>query len=157
MRHYGHGPGDVVLHFRSQAAVARVESSRSTAVKLHSVIHIRHRLRLFTWLALVAMLGLALAPSVSHALSAQQASNPWTEICSTSTSGEQPGNGGAAMHLEHCALCCVTASAMGMPPAPVAVLPAPEGANYVATLFLAAAHALFAWSPPQARAPPLFS
>lgn len=137
---------------------AEVESSRPTAVKLRPVIHhIRHRLRLFTWLALVAMLGLALAPSVSHALSAQQSSNPWTEICSSSNSGEQPGSGGAAMHLEHCALCCVAASAMGMPPAPIAVLPAPEGANYVATLFLAAAHSLFAWSPPQARAPPLFS
>jgi hypothetical protein len=114
---------------------------------------------MFTWLALVAMLGLALAPSVSHALSAQQSPHPWTEICSSSSSGsgKQPGSGGAAMHLEHCALCCVATSAMGMPPAPIAVLPAPAGANYVATLFLAAAHSLFAWSPPQARAPPLFS
>ena len=105
------------------------------------------------------MLGLAIAPSVSHALSAQHASNPWTEICSTSTSGsgEQRGTDSAATHLEHCALCGVAASAMGMPPAPIAVLPAPAGANYVATLFLAAAHSLFAWSPPQARAPPLFS
>ena len=160
MAHYGHGLGDVVLHLRPQAGRAGVESSGSTAVKLRPVIHhIRHRLRLFTWLALVAMLGLALAPSVSHALSAQQSPHPWTEICSSSSSGsgEQPGSGGAAMHLEHCALCGVATSAMGMPPAPIAVLPTPAGANYVATLFLAAAHSLFAWSPPQARAPPLFS
>ena len=101
------------------------------------------------------MLGLAIAPSVSHALSAQQGSNPWTQICSTSGSGEQPGKGSAAMQLEHCAMCCVAASAMGMPPAPVAVLPVPEGAAYVPALFLQAAHPLFASSPPQARAPPL--
>ena len=103
------------------------------------------------------MLGLALAPSVSHALNAQQQSNPWIEICSTSGSGEQPGQGTAAMQLEHCAMCCVAAHAMGMPPAPVAVLPAPEGAAHVPALFLEATHSLFAWSPPQARAPPLFS
>lgn len=103
------------------------------------------------------MLGLALAPSVSHALSAQQASNPWTEICSASTSGEQPGKGSAAMHLEHCALCCVAASAMGMPPSPLVALPSPAGAARVAALFLEATHPLFALSPPQARGPPLFS
>jgi hypothetical protein len=121
--------------------------------------HIRHRLRLFTWLALVAMLGLALAPSVSHALSAQHTSNPWTEICSSSSSnsGEPAGSGGAAMHLGHCALCSVAASAIGMPPAPI-VVPLPSaGGRHLPTLFLAAAHSLFAWSPPQARAPPLFS
>jgi Protein of unknown function (DUF2946) len=122
------------------------------------VTSLRRRLRSFTWLALFAMLGLALAPSISHALSAQQASNPWTEICSASASGEQPvGKGSAAMHLEHCALCCVAASAMGMPPAPPAVLPAPAGAARVVALFLDATHPLFALSAPQARAPPLFS
>ena len=122
---------------------------------LHSrpVSSIRHRLRLFACFALVAMLGLALAPSVSHALSAQQASNPWTQICSSSASGEQSG-GGAAMHLEHCALCCVAASAIGMPPALVALLPAPQAAARVAVPARAAAHARFAWRPPQARAPP---
>ena len=116
---------------------------------------IRQRLRLFTWIALFAMLGLAIAPSVSHALSAQQASNSWTEICSTPNSGEQPR--GAAMQLEHCAMCGVVAQAIGMPPAPVAVRPVPEGAAYVAVLFLEASHPLFAWRPPQARAPPSFS
>jgi hypothetical protein len=121
------------------------------------VLYLRHRLRLFTWLALVAMLGLALAPSVSHALSAQQQSNPWTEICTTSSTGGQPDQGTAAMRLEHCAMCAVAAHALGMPPAPVAVLPTPDGAAHVPALFLDASHSLFAWSPPQARAPPLFS
>ena len=103
------------------------------------------------------MLGLALAPSVSHALSAQQASNPFTAICSAPNTGGQPADGGAAMRLEHCAMCVVAASAIGMPPAPVAVLPVPEGAAYIPSLFLDASRPLFAWRPPQARAPPSFS
>jgi len=112
---------------------------------------------MFTWLALFAMLGLALAPSVSHALSAQQQSNPWTEICSASGSSGQPDRGTPTMQLEHCAMCVVAGHAMGMPPAPVAALPTPERAAHVPALFLDAAHSLFAWSPPQARAPPFFS
>jgi Protein of unknown function (DUF2946) len=126
-----------------------------TPLTLPLVTPIRQRLRLFTWVALFAMLGLAIAPSVSHALSAQQASNPWTEICSTSNPGEQPRS--AAMLLEHCAMCVVVAQAIGMPPAPVTALPAPEGAAYVAALFLEASRPLFAWRPPQARAPPSVS
>lgn len=101
------------------------------------------------------MFGLALAPSLSHALSAQRASNPWTEICSTTPAGERPAS--AAMLLEHCAMCAVAAAPLGMPPAPVAMLPAPEGAAYVAVLFLQATKPQFAWRPPQARAPPSFS
>ena len=126
-----------------------------TPLTLPPVTPIRQRLRLFAWIALFAMLGLAIAPSVSHALSAQQAADPWTEVCSTPNSGEQPRS--AAMLLEHCAMCGVVAQVIGMPPAPVTVLPAPEGAAYVAALFLEASHPLFAWRPPQARAPPSFS
>ena len=107
------------------------------------------------------MLALALAPTVSHALNAQKASNPWTEVCSASAPGAagtpaQPGSG-SAMHLEHCALCCLAVQPMGMPPAPAAVLPAPEGAAFVAARFLSASHTLFAWASAQARAPPRLS
>ena len=132
---------------------------RRAAVTLRPVLRFRRRLRLFTWLALFAMLGLAVAPSVSYALSAGNASNPFTEICSASPSGTAPsGNtGSAAMHLEHCALCCIAAQHMGMPPAPATPLPAPEGADYVAARFLDASRTLFAWTAAQARAPPRFS
>lgn len=107
------------------------------------------------------MLALALAPTVSHALSAQKASNPWTEVCSAAAPGaagtpSQPGPGGA-MHLEHCAMCCLAAQPMGMPPTPVAAVPVPEGAAFVAVRFLTAAHMLFAWASAQARAPPRLS
>ena len=105
------------------------------------------------------MLGLALAPSISHALSASQAANPFTEICSAAPGSDAPSRdgGSAAMHLEHCALCCIAAQPLGMPPAPVALPAVPEGADYVAARFLDASHTLYAWTAAQARAPPLVS
>ncbi len=107
------------------------------------------------------MLALALAPTVSHALNAQKASNPWTEVCSASAPGasaasSQPGSG-SALHLEHCALCCLAAQPMGMPPASVPAVPVPEGLAFVALRFLTAPHTLFAWASAQARAPPHLS
>ena len=98
------------------------------------------------------MLGFALAPTVLHALDAQKAFNPWSEVCSAADSGEQPRS--ATMLLEHCALCVVAANAVGMPPARVAALPVPDGVAWLAALFLDAPRPLFAWRPPQARAPP---
>lgn len=118
---------------------------------------LRHHLRRFTWLALVAMLGLALAPSVSQALGAPPGSGVATDICSVASQpGEAPGSGGAGFHVEHCALCCVAGHAIGLPPAPVAGLTIPDGADPVAALFVDAAHGSLAWRPPQARAPPQF-
>ena len=118
---------------------------------------LRRHLRRFTWLALVAMLGLALAPSVSQALGTPQAFGLATDICSVvSKAGEAPGSGGG-LHVEHCALCGVASHAIGLPPAPLAELPIPDGADHVAALFLDAAHGPFAWRPPQARAPPPYS
>jgi hypothetical protein len=123
------------------------------------VSSLRQRLRLFTWVALVAMFGLALAPSVSHALSARQASNAFTEICSSPRSGFGSGEpaGSAALHLEHCALCCVASAALGMPPAPVALVRVPECVARAIVPVREVAPARFAWLPPQARAPPLSS
>ena len=105
------------------------------------------------------MFALALAPTVSHALNADKASSPWSEVCSATPGADRLGDTGtgAARHLEHCALCCLSAAPMGMPPAPLAVLPAPEGAAFVAALFLEGSHTLFAWHAAQARAPPRFS
>ena len=115
---------------------------------LHSgpVTRLRHHLRLFSWLALVAMFGLALAPSVSHALGA---AGDIAEICSAPGNGEQPRK--AAIVLEHCAMCAVAASSVGMPPAPVVVAPVPEGADYVAALFLDASHPCLLYTSPSPR------
>lgn len=64
-------------------------------------------------LALVAISGLALAPTVSHALAAQVASaQPWSELCSVGGDGE-PG-----MRLAHCPLCAQPGHSPALPAAP---------------------------------------
>lgn len=61
---------------------------------------VRRLFRRAAALALIAMLGLALAPTVSHALAAKLASaQPWNELCSVD--GEQD----AGAQLAHCPLC----------------------------------------------------
>lgn len=84
--------------------------------------------RLACRLALVAMLALALLPTVSHALAASRAAGNWTEVCSpqglrlsaagdAGVAGERGDPGGAGAHLEHCPFCAPSASALGMPSA----------------------------------------
>ena len=115
------------------------------------------------------MLGLAVLPSISHALMARKssafASNPWAELCSTGSttaaSGERTDlsrqSRTAAKHLADCGECCLMAAAsVGMPPAPAAVAAVPERVAYVAPLFRHAPRPLFAWAAAQARAPPSF-
>ena len=115
------------------------------------------------------MIGLALLPSISHALMARQsaalASNPWAELCSTggatAASGERTDlsrqSRAAAKHLADCGACCLMAAApVGMPPAPAVAWAVPERVAYVAPLFKHAPRPLFAWAAAQARAPPTF-
>jgi Protein of unknown function (DUF2946) len=121
-------------------------------------LRFRHRLHRFACFALFTMLGLALAPSVSKVVSAQAAGNPFTQVCSAASGGAASDDegGSAAMHLEHCALCCVAAAPM-LPPAAPSGPAAPVGASYIAARFLDASHTLFAWTSAQARAPPRLS
>lgn len=64
-------------------------------------------------LALVAMLGLALAPTVSHALAAQLASaQPWSELCSVD------GDSDPGARLAHCPLCAQPGHSPALPAAP---------------------------------------
>jgi Protein of unknown function (DUF2946) len=81
----------------------------------------RHHLQRLTWIALVAIFGLALAPAVSHALHADDVSNPFAEICSTNGAQAAPGTSDDAApgmgHLQHCPLCGQASHALGMPPA----------------------------------------
>jgi hypothetical protein len=119
---------------------------------------LRRRLRAFTWIALFAMFGLALAPTVSHAVNASNGSNPWAEICSTAN-----GNGaglptlpGTLNHIDHCPLCGHGAGPLGLPPSAALVLPLPTRDVHVVPLADAAVAHLFTWAAAQPRAPPFF-
>jgi hypothetical protein len=132
-----------------------------------AVQKLRRRLRTFTWTALLAVFGLALVPTLSHALShAQGGTNALAEIC-TPQGMQVVGAAKAALdanaplietsHLEHCPYCAQGAGALGMPAAPLAALVAPMAGVERPALFLHAPRTLFAWAAAQARAPPRFS
>ena len=122
-----------------------------------SVQTIRRQLQRLTWLALVAMLGLALAPTVSNALSAANASAPWADICSTAEGGSSPAAPGDLGHLQHCPLCCQLAGVLGMPPADVVPLAAPGRQAQGPVPTTAVPRAPRAWAAAQPRGPPALS
>ncbi len=120
---------------------------------------LRRLFRQATWLALVAMLGLALAPTVSHALAASGPGNPWAEICSVAggkmvvadAAGVQAD---AGAHLGHCPLCGQIGNAPPLPVAESAGMLLVAGADFRPALFAQSPTPLFAWAAAQPRAPP---
>ncbi len=123
---------------------------------------IRRLFRRATWFAIFAMLGLALAPTVSHALAASGPGNPWAEICSVAggkvvmadAAGVAGSQAEAGTHLGHCPLCGQLGSAPALPVAESAGSFAVDGADFLPALFARSPSPLFAWAAAQPRAPP---
>lgn len=128
----------------------------------------RRRLCSFTWIALFAVIGLALAPTVSHALARGGAAggvNPWAELCSAATS--QPAAAAVAAHattevppqalatpFDHCPLCGHAGCAAVLPTAPPASFHAAGCARFVPASFSQSRRPQFAWAVAQPRGPP---
>ncbi len=108
------------------------------------------------------MLGLALAPTVSHALAASSPGNPWAEICSVAggkvvvadAAGATGSQAEAGTHLGHCPLCGQIGSAPALPVAESAASFAIAGADLLPALFAQSPSPLFAWAAARPRAPP---
>ena len=127
---------------------------------------LRAHLRSLSWLALAAMLALALLPSVSHALRfAQGDPLSLAEICTPqgvravlvdggAGDDSMPATAAASADCPYCSLCGHLAA---LPPAPVSVLPPMVAEAAVPPLFLHAPRTLFAWASAQPRAPPVLS
>jgi len=125
---------------------------------------LRHRLRRLTWIALTAMLALALLPTLSHALAFARGDGALAEICTpqgaklVAPGGETPAPDGTLLgHLDHCPLCSLHGAALGLPPVAVRHVEPSSLAHAVPPLFLAAPRRLFAWSAARPRGPPSFS
>jgi len=127
-------------------------------------MHVRSK-RLSTWVAILALLMMALAPLMSQAFGAGSASG-WAEICSVygskwvkidaGTTDPQPTP--ASGHpLDHCPYCSLHASALGMPPAPIAVQAMGSTYREVPPAFLTAPRTLHAWRTAQPRGPPILA
>lgn len=127
------------------------------------MIEMAKRQTLHIWIALLAVLFSALAPSISHALAAAGADT--VEVCTVSgykVVKLAPGDGGKAppsarRGMEHCAFCATHGGADAIPTAPAAALLAEAGRDIYPSLFYAAPLPLHAWSAAHARAPPLLA
>lgn len=122
---------------------------------------LRRRLQPLTWIALVAVLSLALLPTVSHALAFVQGYRaPWAEVCSAQRGPRvvAGSDGGAPLTahaaVEHCAWCGLTGADLVLPPdAPYAALTA-EAGELPAMASAMDAGSRRTWAPALPRAPP---
>lgn len=111
---------------------------------------------LHLWIAILALLFSAIAPSVSHAVTAAS-TIPGLEMCTVS--GQQPLKGkslsDAIVHaFEHCPYCAAHATPPSLPPPSAWHFPLPSGQAVFPALFYHAPQPLFAWSTANPRAPP---
>ena len=112
----------------------------------------RRQRRSIAMFALLAMLALALAPTVSRAASLLRGSPTFADLC-----GADSRAAGAVVQLDHCPLCVLAAHAAGLPPAVPALQPPVALEQSLPALFLQSPRPLFAWHAAQPRAPPLLA
>ncbi|MES2114633.1 MAG: DUF2946 family protein [Pseudomonadota bacterium] len=125
--------------------------------------------RFAAWIAILAILLAAFAPSISHARAAARGA-AWAEVCSTDGArmvlidagqdgGQPPGqaSGGAGIdtsHLDHCPFCATHGGAPLALPGAEMTLPAFSGQVARPFLFYHAPRPLPIWTAAQPRAPP---
>lgn len=124
--------------------------------------------RLTAWIACFAVLLATLAPSISHALSAAQASNAgWAEICTFTgikmVKVEHPEHHDSSaptemgLHFEHCPFCFTHGGSVGLLPTAGFLIPAASRDEALPPLYYHAPRPLFIWAAAQSRAPPSIS
>ncbi len=110
------------------------------------------------------MLALVLLPTLGKAMAFGAGSTAWAEVCTPqgvrvvaldAAGGEATEQAGApaSAHLEHCALCLLSAQPLMLPPAGAA-LPASEGVPTLPRLYLPAQGTPHAWRSAWPRGPP---
>ena len=112
---------------------------------------------------MLAVLFSALAPTISHALTAGSGSTVTLEICTVngykvvkvpdSNSSKAPAT--TKHGMEHCAFCASHGGSFALPGSHFYVLPIDTGRDIYPPLFYAAPQSLHAWSAANPRAPPV--
>lgn len=119
---------------------------------------------LLSWIALLAVLFSALAPSVSHALAASSPLDGLAEICTVNgvktvklslADGDQPAPKSLAHHFEHCPYCMSHGGAPALPPANAGTVAVLTGHDTYPPLFYHAPRSLYSWAAANPRAPPV--
>jgi hypothetical protein len=119
--------------------------------------------RFAAWFACFAILFSALAPSISHAVSASRGQS-WAEICGVGgtkfvkVSGDQDISADPvtkqSLHLEHCPFCATHADSFASLPGGGLAVPLIETQATHPSLFFQSPHPLSIWRTAQSRAPP---
>ncbi|WP_229257058.1 DUF2946 domain-containing protein [Duganella lactea] len=117
------------------------------------------------WIAILAILFSAIAPTISHSLAGESASVLTLEICTVngykvvnatdSDSGTAPAK--AKHGMEHCAFCTTHGSTFALTSSSSIVFAIDSGRDLYPPLFFAAPHSLHAWSAANPRAPPILA
>ncbi|MFZ6653734.1 DUF2946 domain-containing protein [Undibacterium sp. TJN19] len=128
------------------------------------------RMKLHVWLACLAILFNALAPSLSHALAMADNKSGWQEICSTTGSKFVATDQGKLIskttktpadkvthHLQHCPYCSSHAASFILPATDSMRFAIAGGQAVYPSLFYQSPSPLFSWSRANPRAPPQFS
>lgn len=119
------------------------------------------------WMACFAILMAALAPSISHMLASKDGGSAIAEICSVAGISivsldqngavKKPAPPGSGMNMADCPYCVLHADMPALPPSAFAMLPLDAPVALAPQLFYQSPSPLFAWAPPQSRAPPALS
>jgi len=119
------------------------------------------------WIAALAVLLAAVAPTVSRAV-ASDSLTAWSEVCTengarwvdTETGGQRSASlpAGDSSGWDHCAYCVLQHHAADLPPAPqVPALQPPTPFAHYLVAFAHSPRTLFAWSQARPRGPPKLS
>jgi hypothetical protein len=121
------------------------------------------------WIACLAILLAALAPSISHALNGSgRVGEGWLEICSATSAGKvmqvadaqnpiAPASADHAKHLAHCPFCSSHLGAVDLPASLDLALRILDPTPAYPALFYQSPRPLFLWAAAQSRAPPCIS
>lgn len=123
-----------------------------------------HR-RFTAWVALLALVLGALAPTVTQAMVAGGDRAEWLEVCSVSgmvwvkadtgeVSQKRPDGSGSGASSQHCPWCTLHGGVAGLPPAAAMHGELPARLTDLPPAFYRAPLATTAWAPAQSRAPP---
>ena len=123
------------------------------------MISLTKRRVLHLWIALLAVLFAALAPTISRALAANLQYDI-VEVCTAggykavkiSKDGSAPS---PKSRMDHCAYCANHAGSHALPGMPPVSIPRLAGRDFYPSLFYLAPRPLHAWSAANPRAPPL--
>jgi Protein of unknown function (DUF2946) len=162
------------LSFHALSLLAHVKPFANTAssvpmgiawgreLKLDAMQIVRRHLRCWVFVAIFALLGVAVLPALAH-VAMTAAGVQWVEICSTAGSrwvqiddraAPTSGDPSTVMDMTQCPACCHLGQGAGLPPRPLQLALLMFATQAMPVLFLRAPHPLFAWTVAQPREPP---